>query len=51
MTETFAAPRTDLRGQTALVTGGIGGAIAEALAAAGAAVTLSYHTNRIAAES
>jgi NAD(P)-dependent dehydrogenase (short-subunit alcohol dehydrogenase family) len=54
VTETFAAPRTDLREQTALVTGGsggIGGAIAEALAAAGAAVTLSYHTNRIAAES
>jgi 3-oxoacyl-[acyl-carrier protein] reductase len=54
VTESFAAPRTDLRGQTALVTGGSGGigsAIAAALAAAGAAVTVSYNANKAGAES
>jgi 3-oxoacyl-[acyl-carrier protein] reductase len=53
MTESLSLPCTDLRGRAALVTGGsggIGGAIAEALAAAGASVTISYYANRAAAE-
>ena len=52
MTKTFVPQAVDLRGRAALVTGGsggIGGAIAEALAAAGASVTISYHANRAGA--
>jgi 3-oxoacyl-[acyl-carrier protein] reductase len=46
------APRIDLSGQVAIVTGGsrgIGRATVEALARAGAAVVFSYHRNRDAA--
>lgn len=46
-------PTLDLTGQTALVTGassGLGAAIAEALGAAGARVTVNYHSNAAGAE-
>jgi 3-oxoacyl-[acyl-carrier protein] reductase len=42
-----------LSGRTAIVTGasgGLGGAIAETLAAAGASVTVGYHANRVGAD-
>ena len=48
-----SALRDEFRGQVALVTGGsgaIGGAIAAALANAGASVTISYHANKAAAD-
>ena len=47
------APRLDLSGQTAIVTGGsrgIGRATVEALARAGASVVFSFHRHRAAAE-
>ena len=52
MIESFAPRPAELRGRAALVTGGSGGigaAIAEALAEVGASVTISYHSNRAAA--